>query len=42
MEGKCVLFKRFANIDAVDIEVEATDSLQFVQVAAAIGESWWN
>ena len=40
MEGKCVLFKRFANIDAVDIEVEATDSLQFVQVAAAIGESF--
>ena len=40
MEGKCVLFKRFANIDAVDIEVEAMDSLQFVQVAAAIGESF--
>lgn len=40
MEGKCVLFKRFANIDAVDIEVDATDSLQFVQVAAAIGESF--
>ena len=40
MEGKCVLFKRFANIDAVDIEVEATESLQFVQVAAAIGESF--
>ena len=40
MEGKCVRVKRFANIDAVDIEVEATDSLQFVQVAAAIGESF--
>ncbi|WP_420551066.1 malic enzyme-like NAD(P)-binding protein [Litorivicinus lipolyticus] len=40
MEGKCVLFKRFANIDAVDIEVDVSDPLQFVQVAAAIGESF--
>jgi len=40
MEGKCVLFKRFANIDAVDIEVDVADPLQFVQVAAAIGESF--
>lgn len=40
MEGKCVLFKRFANIDAVDIEVDVSDPLQFVQVASAIGESF--
>ncbi|MGB0964630.1 MAG: malic enzyme-like NAD(P)-binding protein [Litorivicinus sp.] len=40
MEGKCVLFKRFANIDAVDIEVDVADPLQFVQVASAIGESF--
>lgn len=40
MEGKCVLFKRFAEIDAVDIEVDVADPLQFVQVAAAIGESF--
>ncbi|HCK91897.1 MAG TPA: malate dehydrogenase, partial [Gammaproteobacteria bacterium] len=31
MEGKGVLFKRFAGIDVFDIEVETQDPLQFVQ-----------
>src|SRR5262245_61813785 len=30
MEGKAILFKRFADIDAVDIEVDTKDSDEFV------------
>ena len=30
MEGKCVLFKRFADIDAVDLEVDTNDVDEFV------------
>jgi len=32
MEGKAVLFKRFADIDAFDIEINTTDPDQFVEV----------
>lgn len=32
MEGKSVLFKRFADIDAFDIEINTTDPDQFVEV----------
>jgi malate dehydrogenase (oxaloacetate-decarboxylating)(NADP+) len=31
MEGKAVLFKRFANIDVFDIEVETTDPDEFIR-----------
>ncbi len=36
MEGKAVLFKKFADIDAFDIEVEARDVAHFVEVVAAL------
>src|SRR5439155_26685740 len=36
MEGKAVLFKKFAGIDVFDIEVDATDVDRFVDVVAAL------
>src|SRR5664279_2863438 len=35
MEGKGVLFKRFADIDVFDIEVNATDPDEMIQVVKA-------
>ncbi len=32
MEGKAVLFKKFAGIDAIDIEIDETDPKKFVEV----------
>ena len=36
MEGKAVLFKKFAGIDVFDIEVDASDPDHFCQVVAAL------
>ena len=36
MEGKAVLFKKFAGIDVFDIEVDAVDPDKFVEVVAAL------
>ncbi len=36
MEGKAVLFKKFAGIDVFDIEVDATDPARFIEVVAAL------
>ena len=36
MEGKAVLFKKFAGIDVFDIEVDATDPELFINVVAAL------
>ncbi|HVI31455.1 NADP-dependent malic enzyme [Phenylobacterium sp.] len=36
MEGKAVLFKKFAGIDVFDIEVDAQDPEKFVEVVAAL------
>jgi len=36
MEGKAVLFKKFAGIDAFDIEVAASDVDRFVEIVAAL------
>jgi malate dehydrogenase (oxaloacetate-decarboxylating)(NADP+) len=36
MEGKAVLFKRFADIDVFDIEVDAKDPEKFIEVVAAL------
>ena len=36
MEGKAVLFKKFANIDVFDIEVKETDPERFCAVVAAL------
>jgi len=40
MEGKSVLFKRFADIDSIDIEVEEKDPEEFVKTIARIGRTW--
>jgi malate dehydrogenase (oxaloacetate-decarboxylating)(NADP+) len=36
MEGKAVLFKKFAGIDVFDIEVDARDPERFIEVVAAL------
>lgn len=36
MEGKAVLFKKFAGIDVFDIEVDANDPDRFIEVVAAL------
>ncbi len=40
MEGKAVLFKRFSDIDAIDIEVSTEDVDLFVESVKAIGDSF--
>ncbi|KJV86462.1 malic enzyme, N-terminal domain protein [Anaplasma phagocytophilum str. ApNYW] len=40
MEGKAVLFKRFADIDAVDIEVNTEDVDEFINAVKYLGHSW--
>ncbi|MDO1559278.1 NADP-dependent malic enzyme [Brevundimonas sp. 2R-24] len=40
MEGKAVLFKRFADVDSIDVEVQATDPDEFVTVVKNIGATW--
>ena len=37
MEGKAVLFKRFADVDAIDVEVATTDPDEFITVVKNIG-----
>jgi len=36
MEGKALLFKRFADINSIDIEVETEDSAEFIDTVARI------
>ncbi len=40
MEGKAVLFKKFANVDAVDIEIDTTNSDRLVDIVSAISLSF--
>ncbi|RKR04405.1 malate dehydrogenase (oxaloacetate-decarboxylating)(NADP+) [Kushneria sinocarnis] len=40
MEGKGVLFKRFAGINAVDIEVDVAEPQAFIDTVANIAGSW--
>ncbi|NWN81606.1 MAG: malate dehydrogenase [Halomonas sp.] len=40
MEGKGVLFKRFAGINSVDIEVNAESPQAFIDTVARIADSW--
>ena len=40
MEGKAVLFKKFANVDAVDIELNITDTDKIVETCVAISDSF--
>lgn len=40
MEGKAVLFKKFADIDSIDIEIDSRDPETVISVVAAIGKSF--
>src|ERR1700719_4064431 len=40
MEGKAALFKRFADIDSIDIEVDTQDVDAFVNAVRYLGPSW--
>ncbi|HGY5296871.1 TPA: malic enzyme-like NAD(P)-binding protein [Aeromonas salmonicida] len=40
MEGKALLFQRFAGIDAIDIEVKHETSQQFIDTVAAIADTF--
>ena len=40
MEGKSVLFKRFADIDSFDVEVSTTDVEEFITTVRNIGATW--
>lgn len=40
MEGKALLFKRFANVDSIDIEVNAEDSQAFIDTVVRIADTF--
>jgi malate dehydrogenase (oxaloacetate-decarboxylating)(NADP+) len=40
MEGKAVLFKKFADIDSIDIEIDSKDPETVISVCKAIGNSF--
>jgi malate dehydrogenase (oxaloacetate-decarboxylating)(NADP+) len=40
MEGKAVLFKRFADIDSIDLEVSTEDPQEFIDAVRLLGKSW--
>src|SRR5579883_1437801 len=40
MEGKSVLFKRFADVDSIDLEVSTEDPDAFVDCIKLLGKSW--
>ncbi|MFN4226371.1 MAG: NADP-dependent malic enzyme [Hyphomonas sp.] len=40
MEGKSVLFKRFADIDSFDVEVNTRDAEDFIRTVRNIGATW--
>jgi malate dehydrogenase (oxaloacetate-decarboxylating)(NADP+) len=40
MEGKAVLFKRFADVDAIDLEVDTTDARRFIEAVELLGPSF--
>jgi malate dehydrogenase (oxaloacetate-decarboxylating)(NADP+) len=40
MEGKAVLFKRFADVDGFDLEVDTRDSEQFINAVRYLGPSF--
>src|ERR1700728_3452823 len=40
MEGKAVLFKRFADIDSIDLEVSTENPDEFINCVKVLGKSW--
>lgn len=40
MEGKCALFKKFADLDSIDIEIDSHDTEVIIQTVAAIAHTF--
>jgi malate dehydrogenase (oxaloacetate-decarboxylating)(NADP+) len=40
MEGKAVLFKRFADIDSIDLEISSEDPDEIINCVRVLGKSW--
>jgi malate dehydrogenase (oxaloacetate-decarboxylating)(NADP+) len=40
MEGKAVLFKRFADIDSIDLEVNSEDTDEIINCVKLLGKGW--
>jgi len=40
MEGKAVLFKRFADVDAMDLELDTTDATRFIEAVELLGPTF--
>lgn len=40
MEGKAVLFKKFANVDSIDLEIDETDVDKFIEIVAPLEPSF--
>src|SRR5262245_26917073 len=40
MEGKAVLFKRFADVNSIDLEVDETDPQKFIDIVASLAPSF--
>jgi malate dehydrogenase (oxaloacetate-decarboxylating)(NADP+) len=40
MEGKAVLFKRFADVDSIDLEVDTEDVDEFINCVRYLGPSF--
>ena len=40
MEGKAVLFKRFADVDSIDLEVDTTDAQRFIECVELLGPTF--
>jgi malate dehydrogenase (oxaloacetate-decarboxylating)(NADP+) len=40
MEGKAVLFKRFADIDSIDLEISSEDPTEIINCVKVLGKSW--
>src|SRR5438105_11188506 len=40
MEGKAVLFKRFADIDSIDLEISSEDPDEIINCVKLLGKSW--
>src|ERR687889_2165436 len=40
MEGKAVLFKRFADVDSIDLEIDTTDAQRFIEAVELLEPSF--
>ena len=40
MEGKAVLFKRFADIDSIDLEIDSSDASEIINCISSLGKSF--